>query len=100
MTEQVYNMLKDSTLEALVMARAGDSNFMDLRGVACPMNFVKAKLRMEMMELGETLELLLDDGRPIKNVPDSFRDEGQKVTEMTDIDNEHWLIKIVKIMEY
>lgn len=71
-------------------------NFLDLSGVACPMNFVKAKLRMEMMEVGETLELILDDGRPIENVPSSFKHEGQNVTEITEIDDDHWRVKVRK----
>ena len=72
------------------------TNFMDLSGVACPMNFVKAKLKLEMMEIGETLELILDDGRPIENVPASFKHEGQKVAEITEIDDDHWCLKIIK----
>lgn len=39
---------------------------MDLSGVACPMNFVKAKLRLETMEVGATLAVLLDDGDPVE----------------------------------
>ncbi|MGB2863541.1 MAG: sulfurtransferase TusA family protein, partial [Sedimentisphaerales bacterium] len=31
----------------------------DLRGVACPLNFVKAKLELEKIEIGDVLEVLL-----------------------------------------
>ncbi|HYS42570.1 MAG TPA: sulfurtransferase TusA family protein, partial [Geobacteraceae bacterium] len=41
----------------------------DLRGVSCPTNFVKAKLALEMVDAGEVVEFLLDDGEPVKNVP-------------------------------
>ena len=34
----------------------------DLRGVSCPTNFVKAKLALEMVESGEKVQFLLDDG--------------------------------------
>ncbi len=51
----------------------------DLRGVACPMNFVKAKLALEMHEAGELVELLLDDGEAVKNVPRSLKAEGHKL---------------------
>ena len=40
----------------------------DLRGVACPLNYVKTKLKLEMMDAGERLEVWLDAGEPIKNV--------------------------------
>lgn len=52
---------------------------LDLRGVMCPINYVKTKLKLEMMEPGEVLEVWLDAGDPIKNVPQSLRNDGQKV---------------------
>lgn len=51
----------------------------DLRGVACPMNYVKTKLKLEMMDAGERLEVWLDAGEPIKNVPLSLRNDGHKI---------------------
>ena len=55
--------------------------FKDFRGVACPMNFVKTKIELSTMKSGELLEILLDDGAPIKNVPGSVRNEGHHVLE-------------------
>ena len=52
---------------------------LDLRGVICPYNFVKTKLKLENMQSGEILAVLLDDGEPIRNVPQSIRNEGQEV---------------------
>jgi sulfite reductase (ferredoxin) len=54
----------------------------DLRGVACPLNFVKAKLELEKIAVGQILEVLLDDGEPVRNVPASFADQGQEVIEV------------------
>lgn len=51
----------------------------DLRGVICPYNFVKTKLKLETMEEGKILSVLLDDGDPIKNVPRSVENEGHTV---------------------
>ena len=36
----------------------------DLRGVSCPTNFVKAKLALEDLENGTIAQILLDDGEP------------------------------------
>ncbi len=69
----------------------------DLRGVACPMNFVKAKLRLEMMDVGATLGVLLDDGEPIQNVPASFRNEGQDVMDTRSTGKGHWRVVIKKV---
>ena len=52
---------------------------LDLRGVICPYNFVKTKLKLENMQSGEILAVLLDAGEPIRNVPQSIRNEGQEV---------------------
>ena len=45
---------------------------LDLRGTPCPINFVRTKLRLEQMEAGELLEVWLDRGEPIEQVPDSL----------------------------
>ncbi|WP_232068647.1 sulfurtransferase TusA family protein [Nitrospira sp. KM1] len=52
---------------------------LDLRGVICPYNFVKTKLKLEAMQEGQILSVLLDAGDPIKNVPQSVRNEGHTV---------------------
>ena len=48
----------------------------DLRGVRCPTNFVKARLALEMIDPGEIVQFLLDEGEPVKNVPRSLKAEG------------------------
>jgi sulfite reductase (ferredoxin) len=60
---------------------------LDLRGVMCPINYVKTKLKLEMMDEGEILEVWLDAGDPIKNVPQSLRNDGQKVLSEVPADN-------------
>ncbi len=67
----------------------------DYRGVACPMNFVKTKLVLDTMQAGQQLEILLDDGEPIQNVPNSVKLEGHKVLEQKKVDN-HWSVLIQK----
>ena len=52
---------------------------LDLRGVICPYNFVKTKLKLETMEPGQTLAVILDDGDPIHNVPRSVSNDGHTV---------------------
>jgi TusA-related sulfurtransferase len=72
---------------------------LDLRGVACPVNFVKAKLRLETLEVGATLAVLLDDGEPVQNVPASFRNEGQEVAEIRTAGDGCWRVTIRKTKE-
>ncbi len=53
--------------------------FKDLRGVACPMNFVKTKLELSFLKSGDILEIYLDEGEPIQNVPGSLKGEGHTI---------------------
>jgi sulfite reductase (ferredoxin) len=69
---------------------------LNLRGVPCPMNFVKARLKLESLQLGDTLALILDDGDPIRNVPESFKNEGQEVGESTNLNDGHWRVVVTK----
>ena len=52
---------------------------LDLRGVLCPYNFVKTKLKLESLEIGAQLTVLLDEGEPIRNVPQSITNEGHQI---------------------
>ncbi len=55
----------------------------DLRGVKCPTNFVKAMLVLEEMEMDEVVEFFLDDGEPVNNVPRSLEEAGHKLLGLT-----------------
>ena len=55
----------------------------DLRGVKCPFNFVKTKLKLETMDSGQTLAVVLDPGEPIANVPRSVQEEGHALLKTT-----------------
>lgn len=68
---------------------------LDLRNVLCPINFVKTKLQLEMMEKGQVLEIVIDDGEPIQNVPKSIKEEGHKIVEVKK-EGEHFRLKIEK----
>jgi sulfite reductase (ferredoxin) len=65
----------------------------DLRGVACPLNFVKAKLELEKIDIGDVLEVLLDEGESVRNVPASFSDQGQEVMDVKSV-GDHYEVKV------
>lgn len=68
----------------------------DLRGVMCPINFVKTKLKLETLEAGEVLEVILDSGEPIQNVPKSIKEEGHKIIEVKKDDEGYFRLKVQK----
>lgn len=57
---------------------------MDLRGTPCPINFVRTKLKLEQMQPGSILEVWLDPGEPIEQVPDSLAMEGYQIESIED----------------
>ena len=69
------------TYDGPVAESGSDRHLLDLRGVACPLNFVRAKVALGRLELGAELEVLLDSGEPAVSVPRALREEGQLVLE-------------------
>ncbi|MFK0730825.1 MAG: sulfurtransferase TusA family protein [Gloeotrichia echinulata GP01] len=57
---------------------------LDLRGTPCPINFVRTKLVLEKMPAGGLLEVWLDPGEPIEQVPDSLTMAGYQVEQISD----------------
>jgi tRNA 2-thiouridine synthesizing protein A len=55
-------------------------NRLDLRGVPCPMNWVRTKLALEELAPGDSLLVELDPGEPLESVPRSAREEGHEVS--------------------
>ncbi len=49
---------------------------LDLRGTPCPINFVRTKLKLQQLPPETLLEVWLDPGDPIEQVPDSLLIEG------------------------
>ena len=64
----------------------------DLRGVLCPINFVKTKLKLEMLDAGQILEVILDDGEPMRSVPRSIKEEGHKIIKVENLDNSYRIL--------
>jgi len=70
---------------------------LDIRGEVCPFTFVKSKLVLEQMELGQVLRVILDYPPSVESVPKSMREEGQEVLAVNQLDNNTWEILIRKI---
>ena len=56
----------------------------DITDVTCPITFVKTKVTLEEMDEGQILQVHLNDGEPVQNVPRSIREEGHEVLELND----------------
>ena len=68
---------------------------LDLKGVACPFNYVQAKIRLETMDLGQLLEVTIDDGEPIENVPTSLTNDGHEIVDTKKV-GKHYRLTVRK----
>lgn len=100
--EALYQGMDDSlrfSAEAVKAARASTARQAlekDFRGVACPMNFVKAKIALEDLAQGAVLRMLLDDGEPVRNVPTSLSSEGHSLLRKERDASGHWIVEMRK----
>ena len=66
---------------------------MDLRGIVCPLNFVKTKIQLDKMNKGQVLEIWIDNGEAIESVPKSVIEEGHLVLEQVQVEN-YFILRI------
>jgi len=71
----------------------------DIRGQVCPYTFVRSKLAIEKMNVGEVLEIILDHKPAVENVPKSMENEGQKVMKVEQTGEKEWHIIVRKDKE-
>jgi TusA-related sulfurtransferase len=71
----------------------------NIKGLVCPYTFVKAKLAIEDLEVGQTLEILLDYEEASRSIPKSMEDHGQRVLKVEKINDTDWIIQIRKEKE-
>ena len=58
---------------------------LDITNELCPMTWVKVKLSLEQLKQGEVLEVVLKSGEPLRNVPRSATEEGNRVLSTEDL---------------
>jgi len=54
-------------------------HFIDITSLICPMTFVRTKLMLEQLELGDVLHIRLKGPEPLLNVPRSLREHGHEI---------------------
>ncbi len=68
---------------------------LDITKDQCPITFVKVKVKLAKLQKGSLLEVLLNPGEPLKNVPRSAEEQGHKVHEI-EPDGEFFRVLIEK----
>ena len=75
---------------------ASVDDFVDITDVVCPITFVKVKVALEELEEGQILEVKMNEGEPIQNVPRSLKDEGHQVTQVVNNEDGTFTILVKK----
>ena len=69
---------------------------LDLRGEVCPYTFVKTKLRLEELDSGQDLNILLDDSAATANISKSLKSEGHEILDLKAVSGGVWQIIVKK----
>jgi TusA-related sulfurtransferase len=56
---------------------------LDITQEHCPMTFVKTKLQLAKMQVGDVVDILLTEGEPLENVPKSAKEQGHEVVSVS-----------------
>jgi TusA-related sulfurtransferase len=62
----------------------------------CPMTFVKTKLELEKLEDGDRLDVLVNEGEPLENIPASAKEQGFTVTDISHVQGTVYKLSITK----
>lgn len=69
----------------------------DITDVNCPVTFVKTKVALEELDEGQVLQVHLNDGEPVQNVPRSVKEEGHEILALVDNEDGTFELYIRKV---
>jgi len=72
---------------------------LDIKGQVCPLTFVRSKLAIEKLAIGEVLEIIVDHQPAAVNVPRSMELEGQAVLGVEQTGEAEWHLFVRKDRE-
>ncbi len=70
---------------------------LDITKEHCPMTFVKTKLKLDKLEVGDELAVILRKGEPLDNVPKSVTEQGNEVLSIDHLHDDIYKIRIKKL---
>ena len=71
----------------------------DITDKVCPMTFVKAKVAIDELEDGEMLDIRMNEGEPVQNVPRSMKEEGHQILKLIDNEDGTYTLYVKKVEE-
>ncbi|MEE1180995.1 MAG: sulfurtransferase TusA family protein [Treponema sp.] len=79
------------------MAEITYDEIVDITDKVCPLTFVKAKVSLDELEIGQVLAVRMNDGEPVQNVPRSMKDEGQQVLKLINNNDGTYTLYVKKL---
>ena len=77
-----------------MISSSPSSQFIDLRGTPCPLNYVRCRLAIEQLSLSDNIQLFIDQGEPEEMVISGLQNEGHHV-EVLQKDSGWVMLKVV-----
>lgn len=81
------------------MAEIEYDEFVDITDKVCSLTFVKAKVTLDELDVGQVLAVRMNDGEPVQNVPRSMKDDGQQVLKLQKNDDGTYTMYVKKLEE-
>lgn len=98
--DNVFNEPKYLKTQAYIEGKFIEEHKVDkelnLKGTVCPDNFVKAKLALEDLKIGQVLKIIVDFEPAVSEVPKAMEYDGHKVLEVKRLNSSDWEIVIQK----
>lgn len=76
------------------MAEIAVDSELDLSGEVCPYTFVKSKLALEELDVGQVLRVTVDNSESASNVPKSLSLEGHEILDLDRPVRGKWAITV------
>ena len=71
--------------------------FLDITMDSCPITFVKTKIALEKLKVGQLLEVHINAGEALEGLPDSLKELGFTITEKKRLTNNSFILNIVHL---
>lgn len=68
----------------------------NITDVICPVTYVKATVALQDLESGEILQIKINKGEPIENVPRSLKADGHKILEVLANEDDTYTLLVEK----
>ena len=65
---------------------------LDVTSETCPMTYVKTKLKLEELQVGDILEVLVNPGEPLRSIPRSAEEAGYKIIDILSHGDKHLIV--------